>query len=169
MRKIIKRLAKKLLKIFWNYRIRKQAKHSGSKLSVNYRSKVNKNTKLGFNVNFNGLIVRGDGEVSIGNNFHSGPNILILTRNHNYDIGTKIPYDNTYIRKKVTIENNVWLGMQIIILPGVTIHEGAIISAGSVVVKDVPKCAIVGGNPARIIKYRDIEHYEKLKAAKKFH
>jgi len=43
----------------------------------------------------------------------------------------------------------------VIILPGVTIHKGAIVGAGAVVTKDVPEYAIVGGNPARVIKYRD--------------
>jgi acetyltransferase-like isoleucine patch superfamily enzyme len=57
----------------------------------------------------------------------------------------------------------------VIILPGVTIHEGAIIQAGSVVVKDIEKCAIAGGHPAKVFKYRDIEHYEKLKKEGKFH
>ena len=51
----------------------------------------------------------------------------------------------------------------------VTIGEGAVIAAGSVVVKDVPSYAIVGGNPAQLIKYRDIEHFEKLKKEGKFH
>lgn len=50
----------------------------------------------------------------------------------------------------------------------VTIGEGAIIAAGSVVVKDVPAYAIVGGNPAKVFKYRDVEHYKKLKDEGKF-
>jgi acetyltransferase-like isoleucine patch superfamily enzyme len=56
----------------------------------------------------------------------------------------------------------------VIIIPGVTIGEGAIIAAGSVVVKDVPDFAIVGGNPAKIIKYRNIETFNRLKADGKF-
>ena len=50
-----------------------------------------------------------------------------------------------------------------------TIGEGVIVAAGSVVTKDVPPCAIVGGNPAQVIKYRDQQHYYQLKLAKKFH
>lgn len=52
------------------------------------------------------------------------------------------------------------------ILPGVKIGEGAIIQAGSVVVKDIEKYAIAGGHPAKTFKYRDIDHYEKLKQEK---
>jgi len=62
----------------------------------------------------------------------------------------------------------VWLGDRVLILPGVTISEGAVIQAGSVVVRDVPYCAIVGGAPAKVFKYRDIEHYEALKKESKY-
>ncbi len=61
--------------------IRKVAKEVGENLKVNFKSRVNKNTFLGNNVNFNGLVIRGDGEVVIGDNFHSDPDILLLTRN----------------------------------------------------------------------------------------
>jgi virginiamycin A acetyltransferase len=54
----------------------------------------------------------------------------------------------------ITIGSDVWIGTKSIILSGVTIGHGAIIAAGSVVTKDVPPYAIVGGNPARLIKYR---------------
>ena len=56
-----------------------------------------------------------------------------------------------------------------IVLGGVTIGEGAIIQAGSVIIKDIPKYAIAGGHPAKVFKYRDIEHYIKLKIEKRFH
>ena len=53
-------------------------------------------------------------------------------------------------------------------LAGVTIGEGAIIQAGSVVVSNIPDYAIAGGHPAKVFKYRDIEHYTKLKSEGKF-
>ena len=55
-----------------------------------------------------------------------------------------------------------------IILSGVKVGEGAIIQAGSVVVSDIPPCAIAGGHPAKVFKYRDKAHYDKLKYEKKF-
>lgn len=88
---------------------------------------------------------------------------MIITENHNYE-GNKIPYDETFILKKIIIEDNVWIGNRVTITGNVTIGEGAIIAAGSVVCRDIPKYAIVGGNPAQIIKYRDINHYKKLKS-----
>jgi len=105
----------------------------------------------------------------IGDNFHSGSNVRVITQNHNFDNGTRIPYDSTYIYKDVIIEDNVWVGTGVIILGGVTIGEGAIIQAGSVVVHDIPKYAIAGGHPAKVFSYRDKEHYEELKRLKKYH
>lgn len=131
-------------------------------LTVNAPCKFSKRTHLGRNTHFNGLNIRGKGEVRIGDNFHSGSKCVFMTENHNYE-GEAIPYDHTYIRKNITIEDNVWLGYRVTVLGGVTIGEGAIIQACSVVVKDIPKYAIAGGYPAKVFAYRDIPHYEKLK------
>jgi acetyltransferase-like isoleucine patch superfamily enzyme len=59
---------------------------------------------------------------------------------------------DTVVSKPIKICNNAWIGMRCIILKGVTIGEGAIVAAGSVVVKDVPAWTIVGGNPAKVIR-----------------
>ena len=129
---------------------------------------LSRNTHLGHNTNFNGMIIKGEGHVFIGDNFHSGQNCLILTSNHNYE-GSQIPYDSEIINKDVIIENNVWLGDNVIILPGSYIEEGAIIQAGSVVVSKIPKYAIAGGHPAKQFSSRNAEHYEYLKSKKQFH
>lgn len=147
----------------------KQAKSTGKNLKINYKSHVTKNTIIGNNAGINGLIVSGGGNVRIGDNFHCGSECLIMTQNHNYDKGKSIPYDDTYILKDVDIEDNVWFGSRVIILPGVSIGEGAIIQAGAVVVNDIPKYAIAGGNPAKVFKERNIDHYENLKKEKKFY
>lgn len=93
---------------------------------------------------------------------------MIITANHNYE-GEKIPYDEQYVLKSVTIGDCVWFGNRVTVVGDVTIGEGRIIAAGAVVVNDVPPLAIVGGNPAKVIKYRDSEHYYKLKTEGKFH
>lgn len=144
-------------------------KSYGQNVRVRGKSRFNKRTVLGNNVNFNGMKVLGDGKLTIGDNFHSGEDCLLITQTHNYNNGQAIPYDKTYIYKEIVIEDNVWLGSRVTILGGVTIGEGAIIQAGSVVVKDIPACGIAGGHPAKVFKYRDIDHYNKLKKTKKFH
>ncbi len=152
---------------FYTKKVRNQAFETGERLLVNNNSSVTNKTKIGNYVNFNGMQIGGDGEVIIGNYFHSGSDCLIITDNHNYE-GEMIPYDNTYIVKNVIIDDCVWIGDRVIILGGVHIGEGAIIQAGSVVVNNIPDYAIAGGSPAKVFKYRDIEHYKKLKAEKKF-
>ncbi len=130
-------------------------------------TKLNKRTHLGKNCSFNGLVIRADGKVVIGDNFHSGDDILFITRNHNYE-GEALPYKG-YVYKDIIIGDNVWIGSRSTILPGITIGEGAIIQAGSVVVSDIPKYGIAGGHPAKVFKYRNKEHYETLKKEGKFH
>lgn len=167
--KLYQHVRRTIFPIFYKRRVRKQASLSGSPLKVNRLTSLNKNTKLGDNVHFNGLEVIGPGTVIIGDNFHSGSGCKIRTQTHNYDSGDAIPYGNDYVVEKVVIENNVWLGENVTILPGITIGEGAIVQTGSVVVSDVPECAIVGGHPAEVFDYRDRDHYEMLKEEGKFH
>ncbi|XQY91534.1 acyltransferase [Metabacillus sp. HB246100] len=159
----------RIKKPYLTSQIRKKAKEAGPGLRVNNKSQINNHTYIGSNVHFNGMKIVGKGKVKIGDNFHSGEECLMITDSHNYDTGKAIPYDNTYIIKDIVIEDNVWLGTRVIILGGVTIEEGAIIQAGSVVVSNVPKGAIYGGHPAKLIKYRDLEHYDKLKKERRFH
>lgn len=149
---------------YYTWRVVRVCKNCDKNIKVNGFSIVTQNTILGKNVNFNGMKITGGGEVVIGDNFHSGEGCLMITQNHNYDTGSKIPYDDSYIYKNIKIGGQVWLGSRVIILGGVTIGEGAIIQAGSVVTKDIPKFAIAGGHPAKIFKKRDSEHYEKLKS-----
>lgn len=92
----------------------------------------------------------------------------IMLGSHDYDNDSKIPYGKMHTNKQVIIEDFVWIGDDVTISGNIHIGEGAIVAIGSVVVKDVPRCAIVGGNPAKIIKYRNIEHFEKLKLEGKF-
>lgn len=119
-------------------------------------------------VNLNGLRILGLGKVEIGSYFHSGMGLTIITSNHNWNSDEYIPYDKKRINKTTIIKDFVWIGHNVILNPGVIIGEGAIIAAGSVVVKDVPDLAIVGGNPAQIIKLRDSEKFYRLKSEKKF-
>jgi len=158
----------KIRRYIFTWLVKKRVGKYEEPLLVNGFSHVSKKTILGKNVSFNGMTIQGCGEVIIGDNFHSGKECIIITQNHNYK-GEMLPYDNTYICKKTIIGDNVWFGHRVLVLPGVQIGEGAIIQAGAVVTKDIPKYAIVGGNPAKTFKHRDIEHYERVKKEGKFH
>ena len=172
LRKIVKNIRKMiyLYKRFFHTSIAKyRCATYIEPLKVNGKTKLTKNTFLGKNTNFNGMVIKGGGKVCIGDNFHSGEECLMIIQIHNYDFGQAIPYDDSYITQDIVIKDNVWVGDRVIILGGVIIEEGAIIQAGSVVVSDIPKCAIDGGHPAKVFKYRDIEHYDKLKKKGMFH
>lgn len=111
-----------------------------------------------------GTCIEASGGVRIGRFFHPGRGLTIYSTNHNYAEGSRIPYDEVEIKAPVVIGDFVWCGANVTIVPGVTIGEGAVIGAGSVVTRDVPPMAVIGGNPAKVIKYRDVKHYEELKA-----
>ncbi len=151
-------------------RMRNSVSECGDMLTVNGTFKgFGKHVFLGNNVNFNdNVFINGLGKVSIGNYFHTGVNLTIISTNHNFENATSIPYDKVRNNKPVIIKDFVWCGNNVTIIPGITIGEGAIIAAGSVVVKDVPDYAIVGGNPAKIIRFRNKEEFSKLKTEKKF-
>lgn len=155
---------------YYTYEVRRACLEVGKSLRVNSRCKgFGVNVILRDHVNLNGCTIHGSGEVEIGSYFHSGTNLMIFTTDHNYEDAEAIPYDRKRIRAKVTIKDFVWIGYGVTIMPGVTIGEGAIVAACTVVTKDIPDYAIVGGNPAKLIKYRDIEQFQKLKAEGKFH
>nr|WP_142784468.1 acyltransferase [Changchengzhania lutea] len=93
--------------------------------------------------------------VSIGNDVLIAPEVYVLHSGHVYDkIDLPIIEQGETFYPKTNIEDNVWIGARTIILPGRRIGKGAIVAAGSVVVKDVEPYSIVGGNPAVLIKFR---------------
>ena len=159
----MKALKRKLIRLLLRYRGIKLPKD----VFVNRKSQFTQFTSFGHNCHFNGMVITGKGKVVFGDNFHSGSGCKIITQFHNYQ-GEALPYDKTYQIKGVTIGDNVWLGDDVLILGGVDIGEGAIVQAGSVVAKNVPPLAIVGGHPAVPFKYRDQAHYNRLKKAGKF-
>lgn len=109
------------------------------------------------------------GSVEIKSGTIIGPNLTIHSANHKYKNAKYIPYDETFDFRKVTINENVWIGGNVIIAPGAEIGEGSIIGAGAVVSGKIPKLSIVVGNPCRVIKQRDEEHYYKLKSENKIY
>lgn len=145
----------------------KRAAYVGKNLYIGDHTSVNNKTKIGDSVGMYDLSILGDGEVIIGNHVIFGPHITIQTQNHNYK-GELLPFDYGFECKPVRIDDCVWIGMNVQILPGTHICEGAIIQMGSVVHGEIPPCAIAGGNPAKVFAYRDKDLYYKLKAGGRF-
>lgn len=89
------------------------------------------------------------GAIRIGDRCAIASGVRIVTPTHDPEV---LPVSSVGINRSVTIGKDVWIGTAAIILPGVTIHDGAIIAAGAVVTKDVPSDCMMGGVPARLIK-----------------
>lgn len=121
----------------------------GRNVNIQNRARIGPSLEIGDNSGV-GENCRIGSNTKIGNNVMMAPDVIICTENHKY---TKETYEG-WIKKPVVIEDNVWIGYRVIILPGVRIGRNAIIGAGAVVTKDVPSYAIVGGVPAKVLKMR---------------
>ena len=100
---------------------------------------------IGNHVEMSGVSIVSNHSVNIGNNVLIGANC---------QIGDRDGHSNRYksSSKPITIEDDVWLGMNVTVLKGVTIGEHSIIGANSVVTKDIPANCIAAGNPCKVIK-----------------
>ena len=134
-----------------------------------------RSTHIGDGSRINGPItIKGKGHCTIGKYVAFGYNIRFITSNHEvsdvvlqYALAKKIGLVPKAGKKKnIDIGHNVWIGDNSILVPGITVGNGAAIGAGSVVTKDVPPYAIVAGAPAKFIRYRfdeaRIDEIEKL-------
>ena len=134
--------------------VRKYIKKAGTRLSIGRKCFIHKNTEIGDHsgVGFSCVIHNG---VKIGDNVMMGPEVLIYKQNHNTS-DIDIPMNKQGMRERciVTIEDDVWIGARVVILPGVTIGHGSVIGACAVVSKDVPPYSVYVGNPGRVVKTR---------------
>lgn len=107
--------------------------------------------KFGKNVFINhSAILSASGGIEFEDGVMAAPGLRIATINH--DLNER---HTKYTYGKVTIKKNAWIGMNATICPGVTIGEYAVVGAGAVVTKDVPAYSVVGGVPAKVIRYQD--------------
>lgn len=114
----------------------------GVGLKIGDRSQIGHNSRIGQHV-------------TIGDDVLMGPDVVIMANSHAFErLDVPINKQGALAIKPVSIGNDVWIGTRVIILPGVTIGDQAVIAAGAIVTKNVPKGAIVGGNPAKVIRYR---------------
>jgi acetyltransferase-like isoleucine patch superfamily enzyme len=154
-----------------NYNIKSQFKNSivgkntqifGSGTLFNGENlKIGNYSRIGEN-----FFLHAQGKITIGNNTIISRNVTIYSATHNFKSQFVYPYDKDYILKPVVIGNSVWIGMNVCILPGVTIGDGAIIAMGSIITKDVNSGDIVGSSSQRILGNRpiiDINNYNNIK------
>lgn len=104
--------------------------------------------EIGNNCGFSGVSIVSSVNVRIGNNVMCGTNVMIGDRNDHEDLYPE------FKPEPVVIEDNVWIGMNAIVMKGVTIGANSIIGAGSIVTKNIPANVIAAGVPCKIIKNR---------------
>jgi maltose O-acetyltransferase len=90
----------------------------------------------------------------IGDNVMFGSFVALVGGDHKIDTDILMRFSGRDVLKTIVIEDNVWIGHGSIIMHGVKISSGAVVAAGSVITKDVEANRIVGGNPAKFIRYR---------------
>lgn len=137
--------------------------------SINYNYSSDKRVRIGqytYGLRFSTILLYSkDDRIDIGSYCSIGPGVKIIAGGeHNYKLissfplksylVTKDPETDTLSNGAVVIGNDVWVGANTIILSGVTIGDGVVIAAGSVITKDIPPYAIVAGVPAKVIDYR---------------
>ena len=109
-----------------------------------------RNIRVGRRVFINtGCTFMDRGGIEIGDDAFIGPNVSLITTNHAAGPAMR----RCTISRPIRLRGNVWIGAGAIVLPGVTLGENAVAGAGAVVTRDVPPNAVVGGNPARLIKF----------------
>mgnify|MGYP000956399363 CR=1 FL=1 len=94
------------------------------------------------------------GSIFIGDDVQLGPKVVIWSKNHVFS-SLDIPINKQgHTDEPIIIGNNVWIGASAVILPGVSVGEGSVVGAGSIVAKDIPPYSIAVGNPAKVIRSR---------------
>ena len=106
-------------------------------------------------IGVNATLDSGQGGLTLGNNVLIGPNVVIITGNHDYEKADLPSIEQEYYGKPIHISDNVWIGANAVVLGGVSIGEHSVVAAGAVVTRDVAPYTVVGGNPAK--KIRDIQ------------
>ena len=111
------------------------------KLAIGSHTNINRNT-----------VIRG--KVTIGEHVSIAPNCMVIGTSHRFDDRTRLIQDQGFNIEGISIESNVWIGANCVVLDGVTIGNGSVIGAGSVVTKSIPPMSVAFGNPCRVRRER---------------
>ncbi|EAQ40278.1 putative acetyltransferase [Dokdonia sp. MED134] len=148
----------KVFNFFKSNYMRAQGCEIGRDITFYPGIKINpaRNIILGNNVDLAwGVIITTTGGVEIGDRTLIGYRTLISSANHNIPSNREHIFGSGHTAKKVTIGRDCWIGGNSVIVAGVTIGDGAVVGAGSVVTKDVKPYTVVGGVPAKFLRERD--------------
>jgi acetyltransferase-like isoleucine patch superfamily enzyme len=127
----------------------------GTEIQSGLRVTNPEKVSIGANGSFaQGVFITGGGGVRIGNWVGFGPDVKIWSVSHRFDDPDKPWLLQGWNQQPVAIEDDVWLGANVFVMPGVTIGKGAIVSACALVNKSVPPYAIAAGNPCRVVGWR---------------
>lgn len=121
------------------------------KISIGAATSINRGCE------FYGSMMDGSARIRVGDHVALGPRVRVLSAGHDY---RELDLPDT--SASVEIGNHVWVGAGSTILPGVTIGEGAVVAAASVVTRDVPPYTVVAGCPARVLKQRKLHGHDPL-------
>lgn len=108
-----------------------------------------------------GVVLDARGGIRIGASVSINSGVQIWTAQHDWRAA-----DFAYVSAPVSIGHHCWISARVIVLPGVTIGDGAVVAAGAVVTKDVPPWTLVGGNPARVLRERPVHDRYSLDAVR---
>lgn len=114
-----------------------------AKLVIGARSSVNR-----------GSVLNCGGGIEIGQDVLIGPNVILYSQNHVYADSVRPISEQGYVLERLTIEDDVWIASNAVVLPGVTVAKGCVIGAGAVVTKSTEPCGVYVGSPARRIRER---------------
>ena len=107
-------------------------------------------------------IIRGQGGVTIGDRVYTSPMTQLIAVNHVFEDPQRPFIEQGITAQGIVIEDDVWLGANVVVTDGVRIGKGAVVAAGAVVTHDVPPHSVVGGVPARLIRTIDGSHENEL-------
>jgi acetyltransferase-like isoleucine patch superfamily enzyme len=113
--------------------------------------------------------IRGQGGVRIGDGVYTGTQVQIAAVNHVYSDPDKFIKDQGITAEGITIEDDVWLGSNVVVVDGVTIGKGCVVGAGSVVTKNLPPYSVAVGVPARAVKDRRDADAVRKQVAEQIH
>lgn len=115
-----------------------------------------------------GFSSRGLGKLIVGSHVHIGENVTIGTSDFHFDRSDVLPGSPQMFSGDITIGDCTWIGDHVLVMPCVSIGEGAILAAGAVITEDIPPLSIVSGSPAKVVRKRESAYYEFLRKQSRY-